>query len=162
MIKIKNEHRLPLTDLEVEMLISSYETKLRKIVKPLQKFETGLSLDRYRNNNNLKKCYEVNFRTHMNDHNYRVDLGTPDSLTDVVYKRRFRQPHLYREWYLPEIRHRYNECYSRIMQLAQYVGYDYSHLKGRLNFTEDDKKSMDHFREVNANKYVGEDGWEGF
>ena len=35
-----------LPDAEIQMLISAYETKLRKIVQPLQSFETGLELSR--------------------------------------------------------------------------------------------------------------------
>ena len=150
MIEINNEHRLPLTDLEVEMLISSYETKLRNIVKPLQKFETGLETVRYKDDNGLKQCYAVNFISRMNDHNYRVGLGTPDPLTDVVYTKKYINYMRYKDWYIVEIRHKYNECYARLTQLAQYVGYDYSHLVGHLNFTESEVKSMNKFCEDNA------------
>ena len=36
--------------------------------------------------------------------------------------------------------------------LAQFVGYDYSHLEGQLNFTKEEQASMDAFRERNARK----------
>ena len=166
-IGLENKHpsfcvKIPLTDLEINMLISSYETKIGKIVRPLQRFETGLELTRYKDDNGLKKCFEVKFKNRMDDHNYRVSIGTPDCLTDIVYTRKFVKPHVYREWYLTEIRHKYTSTYGRLTHLAKNVGYDYSHLIGQLNFTKEEEKSMDHFREVNANKYVGEDGWEGF
>ena len=79
-----------LPEAEIKMLISCYETKLWKIVQPLQRFETGLELSRYKDDNGLKQCSIVNFNNWMNDHNYRVSLGTPDTLTDEVYTRKFR------------------------------------------------------------------------
>ena len=151
-----------LPDAEIQMLISAYETKLNKIVQPLQRFETGLELSRYKNDNGLKQCFLVNFRNWMNDHNYRVSLGTPDTLTDEVYTRKFRHPYLYREWYLTEIRAKYNDYYFKVTMLAQFVGYDYSHLVGQLNFTKEEQASMDSFREKNARGPVAADGWEGF
>ena len=86
----------------------------------------------------------------MDNHNYRVELGTPDCLTDVVYTKKFKTPYLYREWYLTEIRHSYNEIYARITQLAQFVGYDYSSYVGQLNFSDLEQASMDWYLERNA------------
>ena len=86
----------------------------------------------------------------MADHNYRVGLGTPDCLTNIPYTRKFKNPTVYKEWYLTEIRHSYNEIYARISQLGQKIGYDYSHLVGQLNFTELEQASMDYFLEQNA------------
>ena len=151
------KHQINLPDSEIQMLISAYETKLRKIVKPLQRFETGIEICRYladeknlKRHNSLWKCEAVNFKNRMDDHNYRVGLGTPDCLTDIPYTRKFRNSSVYREWYLAEIRARYNDIYSRIMQLAQFIGYDYSHLVGQLNFTELEQASMDWWLERNA------------
>jgi len=148
-----------LPETEIQMLISAYETRLNKIVKPLQRFETGIEICRYladeknlKRHNSLWRCEFVNFKNRMNDHNYRVGLGTPDCLTNVVYTRKFRNSSVYREWYLTEIRAKYNDYYFKITMLAQYVGYDYSHLVGQLNFTELEQASMDWYLEKNARK----------
>tara|TARA_A200000159_G_scaffold94294_1_gene87498 strand:- start:1121 stop:1603 length:483 start_codon:yes stop_codon:yes gene_type:complete len=154
-----------LPDAEIQMLISAYETKLRKIVQPLQRFETGIALQSHKllyPNNDFWKCEPVNFKNRMGDHNYRVSIGTPDCLTDVVYTRKFRNSSVYREWYLTEIRYSYNEIYARITQLAQSIGYDYSHLVGQLNFTKEEQASMDYWSEKNARGPVAADGWEGY
>jgi hypothetical protein len=151
-----------LPDAEIQMLISAYETKLRKIVQPLQRFETGLELSRYKDDNGLKQCFLVNFKNWMNDHNYRVSKGSSDSLTNIVYTRKFRHPDIYREWYLTEIRAKYNDYYFKVTMLAQFVGYDYSHLVGQLNFTKEEQASMESFREKNARGPVAADGWEGY
>lgn len=158
-----------LPESEVQMLISAYKTKLNKIVKPLQRFETGIEICHWgADAKHLKKfdklwsCEPVNFKNRMDDHNYRVGLGTPDSLTDVVYTRKFRNSSVYREWYLTEIRAKYNDYYFKITMLAQYVGYDYSHLVGQLNFTELEQASMDWYLEHNARGPVAADGWEGY
>ena len=151
------KHQINLPDSEIQMLISAYETKLRKIVKPLQRFETGIEICRYladeknlKRHNSLWKCEAVNFKNRMDDHNYRVGLGTPDCLTDIPYTRKFRNSSVYREWYLTEIRHSYNMIYARITQLAQRIGYDYRHLVGQLNFSELEQASMDWWLERNA------------
>ena len=151
------KHQINLPDSEIQMLISAYETKLRKIVKPLQRFETGIEICRYladeknlKRHNSLWKCEAVNFKNRMDDHNYRVGLGTPDCLTDIAYTRKFRNSSVYREWYLTEIRHSYNMIYARITQLAEFIGYDYSHLVGQLNFSELEQASMDWWLERNA------------
>ena len=151
------KHQINLPDSEIQMLISAYETKLRKIVKPLQRFETGIEICRYladeknlKRHNSLWKCEAVNFKNRMDDHNYRVGLGTPDCLTDIPYTRKFRNSSVYREWYLNEIRHSYNMIYARITQLAEFIGYDYSHLVGQLNFSELEQASMDWWLERNA------------
>ena len=151
------KHQINLPDSEIQMLISAYETKLRKIVKPLQRFETGIEICRYladeknlKRHNSLWKCEAVNFKNRMDDHNYRVGLGTPDCLTDIPYTRKFRNSSVYREWYLTEIRHSYNMIYARITQLAEFIGYDYSHLVGQLNFSELEQASMDWWLERNA------------
>ena len=148
-----------LPESEIQMLISAYETKLNKIVKPLQRFETGIEICRWgadakhlKKFDKLWKCEPVDFKNRMDDHNYRVGLGTPDCLTNVVYTRKFRNSSVYREWYLTEIRAKYNDYYFKITMLAQYVGYDYSHLVGQLNFTELEQASMDWFLENNARK----------
>ena len=157
-----DKHTLQLTDEDVLVLLKGYETKLRKIVQPLQRFETGLELSRYKDDNGLKQCFLVNFRNWMNDHNYRVSLGSSDSLTDIVYTKKFRHPDLYKEWYLTEIRARYNDIVYKIEELAEIIGYDYSHLVGQLNFTKEEQTSMDSFREKNARGPVAADGWEGY
>ena len=36
------------------------------------------------------------------------------------------------------------------MQLAQFIGYDYSHLIGQLNFSKLEQASIDYFLEKNA------------
>ena len=118
--------------------------------KPIQRFETGVEIQRYRTNNDLLECEQMNFIVMMGDHNYRVSLGTPDCLTNIPYTRKFKNPTVYREWYLTEIRHSYNEIYARITQLAQTIGYDYSHLVGQLNFTELEQASIDYWLEQNA------------
>ena len=148
-----------LPESEIQMLISAYETRLNKIVKPLQRFETGIEICRYladekslQRNNNLWRCEPVDFKNRMEDHNYRVGLGTPDCLTNVVYTRKFRNSSVYREWYLTEIRAKYNDYYFKITMLAQYVGYDYSHLVGQLNFTELEQASMNWYLKKNARK----------
>ena len=147
-----------LPEAEIKMLISCYETKLLKIVKPLQRFETGLFVGRYRDDDGLKKCMPVDFNHWMEDHNYRVSLGTPDTLTDIVYTRKFINYMVYKEWYLTEMRAKYNDFYSKVEMLAEFVGYDYSYLVGQLNFTKEEQASMDAFREKNARNplsYVG-------
>ena len=157
-----------LPESEVQMLISAYETKLNKIVKPLQRFETGIEICRYladeknlKRHNSLWRCEPVDFKNRMEDHNYRVGLGTPDCLTDVVYTRKFRNSSVYREWYLTEIRAKYNDYYFKITMLAQYVGYDYSHLVGQLNFTELEQASMDWYLENNARKPAAPNRYKG-
>ena len=154
-----------LPETEIQMLISAYETRLNKIVKPLQRFETGIEICRYladeknlKRHNSLWRCEFVNFKNRMEDHNYRVGLGTPDCLTDVVYTRKFRNSSVYHEWYLTEIRAKYNDYYFKITMLAQYVGYDYSHLVGQLNFTELEQASMDWYLEKNARGPIAADG----
>ena len=68
-----------LPEAEIKMLISCYETKLRKIVKPLQRFETGLFVGRYRDDDGLKKCMPVDFNHWMEDHitEFHLALLTP-------------------------------------------------------------------------------------
>jgi hypothetical protein len=151
------KHQLNLPESEIQMLIAEYDNKLSKIVKPLQRFETGIEICRWgadakhlKKFDKLWRCEPVNFQNRMDDHNYRVGLGTPDCLTEVVYTRKFRNPSVYREWYLTEIRARYNEIYARITQLAQFIGFDYSYLVGQLNFTELEQASMDWWLERNA------------
>ena len=151
------KHQINLPESEIQMLVAEYDNKLSKIVKPLQRFETGIEICRYladeknlKRHNSLWRCEAVNFKNRMDDHNYRVGLGTPDCLTEVVYTRKFRNPSVYREWYLTEIRARYNEIYARITQLAQYIGFDYSYLVGQLNFSELEQASMDWWLERNA------------
>ena len=86
------KHQINLPESEIQMLIAEYDNKIWKIVKPLQRFETGLELyGRYGD------CEQVNFKNRMDDHNFRVGLGTPDCLTDVVYTRKFRNSAVYRE-----------------------------------------------------------------
>ena len=100
----------------------------------------------------------VDFNHWMEDHNYRVSLGTPDTLTDIVYTRKFINYMVYKEWYLTEMRAKYNDFYSKVEMLAEFVGYDYSYLVGQLNFTKEEQASMDAFREKNARNplsYVG-------
>ena len=151
------KHQINLPESEIQMLIAEYDNKLSKIVKPLQRFETGIIIQTWladeknlRRNNLHWRCEAVNFKNRMDDHNYRVGLGTPDCLTDVVYTRKFKNPSVYREWYLTEIRARYNEIYARITQLAQFIGFDYSYLVGQLNFSELEQASMDWWLERNA------------
>ena len=151
------KHQINLPESEIQMLIAEYDNKLSKIVKPLQRFETGIIIQTWladeknlRSNNLHWRCEAVNFKNRMDDHNYRVGLGTPDCLTDVVYTRKFKNPSVYREWYLTEIRARYNEIYARITQLAQFIGFDYSYLVGQLNFSELEQASMDWWLERNA------------
>ena len=151
------KHQINLPESEFKMLIKAYEDRLWKHIKPIQRFETGIEichwgadakhLSRF---DKLWSCEPVKFKNRMDDHNYRVGLGTPDCLTGVVYTRKFRNSNVYREWYLTEIRHSYNEIYARITQLAQTIGYDYSHLIGKLNFTELEQESMDWYLERNA------------
>ena len=157
-----------LPESEIQMLISAYETRLNKIVKPLQRFETGIEICRYladekslQRNNNLWRCEPVDFKNRMEDHNYRVGLGTPDCLTNVVYTRKFRNSSVYREWYLTEIRAKYNDYYFKITMLAQYVGYDYSHLVGQLNFTELEQASMNWYLKKNARKPAAPNTYKG-
>ena len=157
-----------LPESEIQMLISAYETRLNKIVKPLQRFETGIEICRYladekslQRNNNLWRCEPVDFKNRMEDHNYRVGLGTPDCLTNVVYTRKFRNSSVYREWYLTEIRAKYNDYYFKITMLAQYVGYDYSHLVGQLNFTELEQASMNWYLKKNAGKPAAPNTYKG-
>ena len=145
-----DKHQINLPESEFQMLITAYESRLWKHIKPIQRFETGVEIQRYRTSNELLECEQMNFKIMMDDHNYRVGLRTPDCLTDVVYTRKFRNSSVYREWYLTEIRHSYNEIYARITQLAQFIGYDYSHLVVQLNFTELEQSSIDYFLEKNA------------
>ena len=157
-----NKHQINLPESEFKMLITAYEDRLRKHIKPIQRFETGVEICHWgADAKHLKKfkklwrCEQMNFKVMMDDHNYRVSLGTPDCLTDVVYTRKFRNSSVYREWYLTEIRHSYNEIYARIEQLAQFIGYDYSHLVGQLNFSELEQASIDYWLEKNARPPVG-------
>ena len=157
-----------LPEAEIQMLISAYETRLNKIVKPLQRFETGIKICRYladeknlKRHNSLWRCEPVDFKNRMNDHNYRVGLGTPDCLTNVVYTRKFRNSSLYREWYLTEIRAKYNDYYFKITMLAQQVRDVYSHLVGQLNFTELEQASMDWYLEKNAKGPVAPNTYKG-
>ena len=145
-----DKHQINLPESEFQMLINAYENRLWKHIKPIQRFETGVEIQRYRTSNDLLECEQMNFIVMMSDHNYRVSLGTPDCLTNIPYTRKFKNPTVYREWYLTEIRHSYNEIYARITQLAQTIGYDYSHLVGQLNFTESEQASIDYWLEQNA------------
>jgi len=145
-----DKHQINLPESEFKMLIKAYEDRLWKHIKPIQRFETGVEIQRYRTYGNLLECEQMNFEVMMGDHNYRVSLGTPDCLTNIPYTRKFKNPTVYREWYLTEIRHSYNEIYARISQLGQKIGYDYSHLVGQLNFTELEQASMDWWLEKNA------------
>jgi len=152
-----DKHQINLPESEFQMLIKAYESRLWKHIKPIQRFETGLTInhwgaeeDHLKRFKKLWRCELIDFSHYMGDHNYRVGLGTPDCLTDVVYTRKFKKSSVYREWYLTEIRHSYNEIYARIMQLAQFIEYDYSHLVGQLNFTELEQASIDYFLEKNA------------
>lgn len=145
-----DKHQINLPESEFKMLIKAYEDRLWKHIKPIQRFETGVEIQRYRTSNALLECEQMNFKVMMGDHNYRVSLGTPDCLTNIPYTRKFKNPTVYREWYLTEIRHSYNEIYARITQLAQTIGYDYSHLVGQLNFTKLEQASIDYFLEQNA------------
>lgn len=156
------KHQINLPESEFQMLIKAYEHRLWKHIKPIQRFETGIELQSYKEDNGCWTCESVKFKNRMGDHNYRVSLGTSDCLTDVVYTRKFRNSSVYREWYLTEIRHSYNEIYARITQLAQTIGYDYSHLVGQLNFSELEQASMDYWSEKNARGPVAADGWEGY
>ena len=145
-----DKHQINLPESEFQMLINAYENRLWKHIKPIQRFETGVEIQRYRTSNDLLECDQMNFIVMLSDHNYRVSLGTPDCLTNIPYTRKFKNPTVYREWYLTEIRHSYNEIYARITQLAQTIGYDYSHLVGQLNFTESEQASIDYWLEQNA------------
>tara|TARA_Y100000361_G_scaffold109968_1_gene99921 strand:+ start:85 stop:564 length:480 start_codon:yes stop_codon:yes gene_type:complete len=145
-----NKHQINLPESEFKMLIKAYEDRLWKHIKPIQRFETGVEIQRYRTSNALLECEQMNFEVMMGDHNYRVSLGTPDCLTNIPYTRKFKNPTVYREWYLTEIRHSYNEIHARIQQLAQKIGYDYSHLTGQLNFTKLEQASIDWWLEQNA------------
>ena len=152
-----NKHQINLPESEFKMLITAYESRLKSHIKPIQRFETGLTInhwgaeeDHLKRFKKLWRCEQTDFKSCMGNHNYRVGLGTPDCLTDVVYTKKFKTPYLYREWYLTEIRHSYNEICARIMQLAQFIGYDYSHLNGQLNFTELEQASIDYWLEKNA------------
>ena len=152
-----NKHQINLPESEFKMLIEAYETRLRKHIKPIQKFETGIEICHWgADAKHLKKfkklwrCELIDFSHYMEDHNYRVSIGTPDCLTNILYTRKFKNPTVYREWYLTEIRQSYNEIYARISQLGQKIGYDYSHLVGQLNFTELEQTSMDWWLERNA------------
>ena len=147
---LTDKHTLQLTDEDVQVLLNGYETKVYKIIKPLQWFETGLEVSRYKDDNGIKECSAVDFNVWMNDHNYRVALGTPDSLTDVVYTKQYKNYMSYKEWYLVEIKARYNDIMYKIEELAEIIGYDCSHLVGKLNFTESEIKSMNKFCEDNA------------
>jgi len=153
-----NKHQINLPKSEFEMLIKAYEHRLWKHIKPIQRFETGIELQSYKEDNGCWTCESVKFKNRMDDHNYRVSLSTPDCLTNIPYTRKFRNSSVYREWYLTEIRHSYNEIYARIMQLAQTIGYDYNHLVGQLNFTELEQASMDYYLEQNARPPVTQEG----
>ena len=152
-----DKHQINLPESEFQMLITAYESRLKSHIKPIQRFETGLTInhwgaeeDHLKRFKKLWRCEQTDFKSCMGNHNYRVGLGTPDCLSDVVYTRKFKNPTVYREWYLTEIRHSYNEIYARIEQLAQFIGYDYSHLVGQLNFTELEQASIDYWLEKNA------------
>lgn len=152
-----NKHQINLPESEFKMLIEAYEKRLWKHIKPIQRFETGIEICHWgadakqlKKFKKLWKCEPVNFKNRMEDHNYRVSLGTPDCLTNIPYTRKFRNSTVYREWYLTEIRHSYNEIFARISQLGQKIDYDYSHLVGQLNFTELEQASMDYYLEQNA------------
>ena len=145
-----DKHQINLPESEFQMLITAYESRLWKHIRPIQRFETGVELQSYKEDNGYWTCEPVKFENRMGDHNYRVSLGTPDCLTNIPYTRKFKNPTVYREWYLTEIRHSYNEIYARITQLAQTIGYDYSHLVGQLNFTELEQASIDYWLEQNA------------
>ena len=153
----QTKHQINLPEAEINMLISSYEVKLNKLIVPLQRYETGIIIQTYladeknlRRTNSFWRCEPVKFKNRMADyHNYVVDKA-PDPLTGVVYTRRFKNSSVFREWYLTEIRHRYNEIYARITQLAQFIGFDYSYLEGQLNFSELEQASMDWWLERNA------------
>jgi len=152
-----DKHQINLPESEFQMLITAYESRLKNHIKPIQRFETGIVILHWRadikslkRHNSLWRCEEMDFKNRMTDHNYRVGLGTPDCLTNIPYTRKFRNSSVYREWYLTEIRHSYNEIYARITQLAQFIGYDYSHLVGQLNFTKLEQASIDYWLEKNA------------
>ena len=145
-----NKHQINLPESEFKMLIKAYEDRLWKHIKPIQRFETGVELQSYKEDNGYWTCESVKFKNRMEDHNYRVSLGTPDCLTNIPYTRKFKNPTVYREWYLTEIRHSYNEIYARISQLGQKIGYDHSHLIGQLNFTKLEQSSIDYYLEQNA------------
>ena len=152
-----DKHQINFPESEFQMLITAYESRLKSHIKPIQRFETGLTInhwgaeeDHLKRFKKLWRCEQTDFKSCMGNHNYRVSLGTPDCLTDVVYTRKFKNSSVYREWYLTEIRHSYNEIYARITQLAQFIGYDYSHLVGQLNFSELEQASIDWYLEKNA------------
>ena len=152
-----DKHQINLPKSEFKMLITAYEDRLWKHIKPIQRFETGLTInhwgaekDHLKRFKKLWQCEQIDFKSYMGNHNYRVSLGTPDCLTNIPYTKKFRNSNVYREWYLTEIRHSYNEIYARITQLAQFIGYDYSHLVGQLNFTELEQASIDWYLEKNA------------
>ena len=152
-----NKHQINLPESEIQMLITAYEDRLWKHIKPIQRFETGIAIQTYMaNEKNLKrhntvwKCEQVKFKNRMADYHNYVDDQAPDPLTGIVHTKKFKNSSVFREWYLTEIRHSYNEIYARITQLAQTIGYDYSHLVGQLNFTELEQASIDWYLEKNA------------
>ena len=52
------KHQINLPESEIQMLIAEYDNKLSKIVKPLQRFETGIEICRYlADEKNLKIFY---------------------------------------------------------------------------------------------------------
>ena len=158
-----DKHQINLPESEIQMLITAYEKRLRKHIRPIQRFETGVKILDYmadekslRRHNTVWKCEQVKFKNRMADYHNYVDDQAPDPLTGIVYTRKFRNSSVFREWYLTEIRHSYNEICARIMQLAQFIGYDYSHLNGQLNFTELEQASIDYWLEKNARPPVSQ------
>ena len=152
-----DKHQINLPESEIQMLITAYEKRLRKHIRPIQRFETGVKILDYmadekslRRHNTVWKCEQVKFKNRMADYHNYVDDQAPDPLTEIVYTRKFRNSSVFREWYLTEIRHSYNMIYARITQLAQFIGYDYSHLIGQLNFTKLEQASIDWYLEKNA------------
>ena len=151
-----DKHQIYLPYSEFKMLITAYEDRLWKHIKPIQRFETGIAILDYMADEKNLKCEQVKFKNRMADYHNYVDDQAPDPLTGIVYTRKFKNPTVYREWYLTEIRHSYNMIYARITQLAQFIGYDYSHLIGQLNFTKLEQASMDWYLEKNARPPVSQ------
>ena len=87
-----NKHQINLPESEFKMLIKAYEDRLWKHIKPIQRFETGVEFQSYKDDNGHWICELVKFKNRMEDHNYRVSLGTPDCLTNIPYTRKFRNP----------------------------------------------------------------------
>ena len=157
---LSTKHNLQLTNEDVNVLITSYTKKLNSIVRPLQKYETGLAICNYKKENGLLEVSEVNFRNRMNDHNYRVTRKSEDPILEIVCTKKYRNPYIYKEWYLTEIRQRYNDIREKIYELAEIVGYDCTHLKGQLNFSELEQKSMREYRKYLSDLRSDDYGWE--